>query len=484
MKKEKINRENVFKLIVMIYFIASPIFDVVFLYSHITTMIRVGVLFMFAIYVFVFYKNSHKHFWWLMAYYLAMGGYLVISFIHSGGFVSLVPGNFNYSLVSEGTTLLKLCMPFTILFILKYVKFSKNDFFRVVNSWIILVAGSIVILNVLGLSLSSYTNEIVHNSIFSWGHSLGVNETATKGWFMYANQETLLLLMMLVLAVYQVLFVNKRSILYVVLVILAMMMLGTRIGTYGGLLTLGAVIVCYLLYSLILKRKVNKWFVPLLGLCLVWYLVLPITPCNQRVEEIKSAHENIVKETSQKKKGKYEDNEKEEVVVKESDFLNFTQNINRSLVGEQFYTKFYPYEYDKEFWNGVLESQKSEDFDYRVLELMIVNRIVEIDDRWTDVLFGISNSRIQNVVNIEEDFVLHYYAYGIIGMVIALMFYWFSSVRLVVGVLKSRTFIDFSILCCFSLFVLGAFISGNNVNFLAAVVPLSFIVSFCNEVKE
>ena len=40
-----------------------------------------------------------------------------------------------------------------------------------------------------------------------------------------------------------------------------------------------------------------------------------------------------------------------------------------------------------------------------------------------DKYIGISNTRIQNIVNIESDFYLHYYAFGIIGSIILLIIY-------------------------------------------------------------
>lgn len=477
MKKDKVDKKKIFKIILMVYFMVSPFFEVVFLYKHVTTLLRVSCIFVFVIITWLLFDEARKGIKYLIAYYLAIIFYLGISYVHSKGFISLVPGDFNYSIFNEAMTLIKLCMPFSILFILKYVNFTYKDFFKVINFWVIIVAGSIVFFNLCGFSLSSYSNEITRFSIFSWSRNMNVLEVATKGWFAYANQEVIILLMVLVLTIYEVLFRHRKYIFSFLLVSLALIMLGTRVGTYGGLLTLLFMIIAYLIYSLLCKKKLNKWVSVLALSCLGWFLILPYTPCQSRVLEIEEASKTIYKEVTKEKK-----NTKKEVKDEKpmSDLEIFEQNINKNLVGEQFYLNFYPYNYDKEFWEDVLEKQTSMTLNYRVVENMIVKRVIELDGRKTNYWFGISNSRIQNLVNVEQDFVLHFYAFGIVGMIITLLFYAYSFVIISINVLKRKTFIDFSILVCLGLFVLGAFMSGNNVNFLAATIPLAFIVGMSN----
>ncbi len=477
MDKNKLDKKKIFKIVLMVYYIISPIFEIVYFYNHVTTFFRVAFILSSVLITVFLYRDSRKNFKYLLFYYMAMMIYLLASFVHSKGFSSLVPGNFNYSIVNEGMTLLKLCMPFSILFILKYVKFTKQEFFRVINSWIIIVAGSIVIFNLCGYSLSSYSNEITHSSIFSWNRNMDVLSSATKGWFTYANQEVIILLMLMVLAVYESLYNSKKYILFVMLVSLGLIMLGTRIGTYGGLLTLGALCITYLAYSFIYKKKLNVWVSVLGVMCLIWFIALPYTPCNARVNEIEEASKTIIKETKSEKEVSQGNNAL-------SDLEIFEQKVNHNLVGKQFYTDFYPYEYDKEFWEEVLDKQNKITLNYRVLELMIIRRVVSLDGRGTNLWFGISNSRLQNIVNIEQDFVLHFYAFGLVGMLVTLMFYYRSVFRCIKVVWTTKTFVDFAILCCLGLFIVGSFWSGNNVNFLASTIPLAFIVSFSGKFRD
>jgi len=81
-------------------------------------------------------------------------------------------------------------------------------------------------------------------------------------------------------------------------------------------------------------------------------------------------------------------------------------NINKATIGKQFYMDYYPYMYDMDFWEDIVDRQKQGEYiDYRKMEMLIANRLFEVDDRRTDMFFGISNVRMQKVTNIERDFV-------------------------------------------------------------------------------
>jgi len=486
MKKKEIDKKTIFKYITMGYFMISPIFDTVFLHHRITTLLRVFALLVFVIVTLVEYKESRKKFKYLLVYYLAMCGYLIVNYIHSRGFTSLVPGDFNYSLISEATTIMKLCMPFTILFIMKYQDYTKDDFFKVINTWIILIAGSIVACNLCGYSLSSYAGGITHYSIFDWGKGLDVSEIATKGFFVYSNQMGIILLMLLVLSVYQTLYMKKHNGVLVVLVSLSCMMIGSRVSTYGGLLTVITICITYIIYSLIFKKKMSKMlFCPIL-ISILWIVILPITPNSDRVNDIDVATKVEYNSSAVVDSGEtvYEekDNIEETVTTENEDLLYIENNFNEVIFNKSFYKDFYPYEYDTEFWIETVNNQNINS--YRKLEMAIVKRVWSIDNRKSDYLFGISNSRIQNIVNVEIDFVLHFFAFGIVGMIITLFFYLYSGVMGSMMVLKKKEFIDLMILACFGLFVVGSFVSGNSLNFLATIVPIAFIASFCGKYSD
>ena len=477
MKKAKIDKRKIFKIIVMIYFMISPVFDVIYFYNHLTTLFRVSCLLIFVTITVTLYKESRKTLLFLVAYYLSLLGYLVVSYFHSKGFYSIAP-NVSFNLLSEAMTLLKLSMPFTILFVLKYQDFDRKDFFRVVNVWIILIGGSIVLLNICGLSLASYTGEFTNYSIFSWRKGMDMRLTATKGLFAYTNQEVAILLMLLVLAIYEFIKIDKKSIILISIVSLSLIMLGSRISTYGGLAVLVFVILLYLGYNLAFKKKISKSVLWLTPIVIFWIVILPISPNSFRVQEIENATKN--KESNDQRILSDSD---EDLKFKEE--LEFIDNsINKNLIGEQFYRDFYPYQYDTEFWKDVVAKQNEMKLDYRKIETMIVQRVWEIDGRKTNILFGISNSRIQSMMNVERDFVLHFYAFGIIGGLIALLFYLFALGHLTLVSIREKSFMNLTIALCFCLFVISAFLSGNILNFMGPIIPCAFIVNSIGKYKD
>lgn len=479
----KDTKSKIFKRMVICFFMISPIFDMVFLYNHVTTALRVGILLGFVAYIFFTEAESHKSFGKLFLFYVSMLGYLGISVLHSKGFETLIEGGISYSVVAEATTLLKLGMPFTILFILKFSKLEKKDFSYVIFAWIVIISGSILVSNLLGYSLSSYTNEITRYNIFSWGSGLSVNDTATKGFFTYANQVSITSLSLMCLMFYEIVVSEKGNIfrngsLFVVCI--SMWMIGTRLATYGGLLVLVALIILYVVVSIIKKRLSIKKLVGPTVILLLWIVLIPIMPSSSRLDEIANAKN----ETSSYSIGRLDETSESgdtfgDSQVKDSELEYIEKNINRATIGRQFYMDYYPYKYDMDFWMGIVEAQQEGVYiDYRKLELMIAKRLFEVDDRWSDVLFGISNSRLQSVTNVERDFVLQYFAFGVVGSLITLSFYLVTFLLVVKRTLRDFSLWNMVVISCLGLFLLGSFMTGNSLNFLATNIPIAFILGY------
>lgn len=484
MKKKEFDKDKIFKLVVLIYFAISPIFDIIYLYSHVTTSIRVLCILIFVVITVVFYKDSRKDFKFLLCYYLAMIGYLVINIIHARGFYTFVPNGLNYSAISEAMTLLKLCMPFSILFVLKYQKITRKEFFKVINFWIIFVAGSIVFLNIIGYSLSSYTDNITRVSIFSWRNGLSVFESATKGFFAYSNQVAAFLVILLVFSIYEFIIDKKEGIIFTILVGLASLMLGTRVSSIGCFLVLICLFLFFIIYSIITKRKVLYKSGVFLIIILGWGLILPISPNANRMQSIYNENNQVEEENLNDTI--HENKILDDVNNSMDDEVEQIYNsIDKSYIGEQFLTRFYPIEYDKEFWSNVSERQQSgEQFNYRKVELELASRVKKIDGRWTNSLFGIGNSRIQTLGNLERDFVLQYYSFGIVGAFISLLFYLYASIKTVKKFLQEKTFYNFLLLAILALFMFCAYVSGNVFNFMATIVPISFIIGISTKLKD
>ena len=258
MQKEKLDAKKILENCTIIFLFFVPVFSTIFFYNRITTLIEVICVFLINLFTLLFYKNSRNNYKWLFIYYLLCMLYLVLSYNHSLSFKSLVPNNFNYNIVSEALTVIKLITPITLLYSLYYQKIPFKKYMLVLKVWTLFISGTIIITNIFKISLGSYTDSFISKNIFEWNTKNYYQDTASKGFFMYANQCAVSLILLLLLFVYDFLYNNKKSIIYIIFLTTAMLMLGTRISTIGGLLTLFCVCVFYLIYKLIRKEKIDK----------------------------------------------------------------------------------------------------------------------------------------------------------------------------------------------------------------------------------
>ena len=386
----------------------------------------------------------------------------------------MVPGNFNYSVFDEALTILKLVMPITFIYSLYYQRISWKKYLLVLKVWVILISGSIIITNIFKISLSSYSDAVITKNIFEWNINNYYQETASKGLFMYANQEAVVMLMLLLVFVYDFIYKDKRSIFYIFLLAISMLMLGTRVSSVGGLLTLICAYLFYIIYVLYKKEKFDKKTLIIFIPIVLWGLLIPISPYANRNIELNSVEEvsdNVVGIATDQE----ELSEPSEEEITNIDYVY--NNYNPNYLPKVFFEEYYPVQYDSGFWREFIENTPLEEMNYRTIETSIIKRVVEINDDSLDILFGISNSRIQNIVNIEGDFVLHYYAFGIIGSIILLLVYILMLIYSVYNFFKYQTFYLFIFTTVIVLFIFSAYLTGNIINSINAIIPFSFIIS-------
>ena len=479
MSKEKIEekrnvKENILNISTLIFLFLIPLFSTTYFYSSYTTLFEVVIIFVIFFATLIIYKESRKNSKYLFIYYALCFLYLIISFLRSDIFYSLVPGNFNYNFLDEGLTIIKLITPITLIYSLYYQKIEWKKYLLVLKIWVILICGSIIITNIFKISLSSYSNLPITKNIFEWNINNYYQETASKGFFVYANQEAVIMIMLLLLFIYDFLYKNKKSVFYIILLMFAMLMLGTRVSSVGGFLTLICAYIFYIFYCVYKKEKyVFKSLYVLIPIC-IWGILLPISPYANRNIELNTIQENysdaVAAVTGQ--------DEIEETKEKSNTNIDYVYaNYNPNYLPQVFFEDYYPIKYDSDFWYEFVKNTPLEEMNYRTIETSIIKRVVEINDDKLDVLFGISNARIQNIVNIERDFVLHYYAFGIIGSIVLLLVYIIMLVYSIYKLFKYQTYYLFIITTAILLFVFSAYLTGNIINSMNAIIPFAFISS-------
>lgn len=476
--------EKFIKYLTLFLMIILPILDMTFFFSRITTLAEVLIILLLLLLTLINKKESRKKFMYLLAYYFVILIYLIINYYRAGNFNSLFPNDFNYSLYNELTTIIKLSMPATLLFILKYQNISNKEYFNIIKYWTIFISGIIIITNIFKIGLSSYGSGNITYNIFEWYKNPYYLYSASKGFFNYANQQSCVLIMLLVMQTY--LFFeeeNKKiSLVYIIMLVISMLMLGTRISSLGGLLVLIFLSFFHFIYKkIIVKEKYNKKNILILIPILVWGLLLSISPYSNRNNEL---YTEPVTESAQNSTNNAEEENNDLKEVKSDDEINMQEfvdsNHNPDRLPEIFFKNYYSYEYDPEFWYDFVKNTNINDINYRMIEINIIKRVKEINNNKLDDYFGISNSRIQNIVNIERDWTLHYYAYGIIGSIILLIIYPFLLFIIIKEILNKKRIIDIFILFTICLFILCSYLSGNIVNYMITIMPLIYIFNGIN----
>lgn len=472
--KERKNVKNIIENVTVFFLFLLPLFSTVFLYNKISTLIQVIFVFLLLFVTLIFYKDSRKNIKWMILYYVLCLIYLGVSFYHQESFKSLLPSSYGFNIVSELLTILKLIIPITFIYSLYYIKLPFKKYMLVLKVWCILFAGSIVLTNIFKISLGSYSDTFITKNIFEWSKYNYYKYTASKGYFMYANQVSALCIIFLLMFIYDYLYNSKKSIIYVLLVSLAMLMLGTRVSTLGGLLTLVFAIIFYFIINIFnkisIKKRIYTLVIPVLG----WVLLLQVSPYNNRSLELNRSINRHMDDTSIVD---------DKAIVMDDTTMDVDktkyvyQNYNKDYLPKVFFEKYYPIKYDEEFWYNFVKNNSIDKINYRYIEKSIIRRVVEVNNNALDKYIGISNSRIQNIVNIESDFILHYYAFGIIGSIILLVIYLILFIYTFNNFVKIQNYYAFTMLSCVVLFLFSAYLTGNIINSINTVLPFIFVVS-------
>ncbi|MDD4718578.1 MAG: O-antigen ligase family protein [Bacilli bacterium] len=473
----KINEEKI-KNLLLLFMITYPIFDTRYFYNSITTLIRIIVIFIIFFSVIIANKESRKNLKWLTFYYILVIIYTLLHHLNALNFNSLVPGNFNYSLFKESLQILKLTTPVIFLYTLYYIKLTKEDYYKVIKSWIIIISGSIILLNVLKLSYGSYNDEIILGNIFIWftNHKFVYSELASKGLFMYANQISMILLLLLVNTYYIYLKKQKKQdLLLITMILISALMLGTRVSSYGTIIVFFMLFLLYVFFSIEKKEfDLNKKIIiNSLVITIIYILLLPISPANNRL----NTYNNISDKLTSNKQLELVANNLNPSLIEVDKIEYISNNYEEKRIHEKFILESYPYQYDPDFWYDILQLPVNQRIDYRFLEISMVKRVIEINNNPSDKLFGITNTRIQNIFNIERDFVLQYYAFGITGLVLFLGLYIFLLVIVFKKWVTNFNYFNSIGLIIILLYLLASYVSGNIINHLSTNLIFVFIIT-------
>ena len=404
------------------------IFTLTFFHNSIITAILVSIISL----VVILQKKINKE---VIVYLTLLIFYLFLSLINSYNFKSLVPGNFNYNFILETIYILKYSMVFFFYILIKDYHI-EGGLFKNITIFIFLI---LIITNILKISYSSYSNELIKGSILDWlNPKFSYSELATRGFFTYANQASIIILF---LTLY---FIYNENLKYTSINILSGFLISTRIST----ILPTAFFVLYFLYNLFLKKDF-QYHLKRIILIIIFIIITLVSP---QLKRIKTYNLNSSLFSSYKEEQNYK------IDYIKSNYIE--RNIN-----PQFILYSYPYNYDPDFWYEKLNESYEKRIDYRYLELSMVQRVYEINNNKTDYIVGIGMSRIFNIWNIEKDIIMQFYSFGILGLLLILYGYF----KMMIDYVKINKQYDKAVLIILYLYL--SYLSGNILNSL----PTTFI---------
>ena len=479
-KNLKVN--NIMDKFLVIFLLIQPIFDVKFFYNSISTLIRVIII--FSLTLFYFFRRSEKGKFkflgkWqyvLLAYPILFGVYFIFHHINALNFTSLVPGNFNYSVIKEFLYFVKMFSPFLLIYCIYKSSISRDNIINIMKSLVLIITLVIVISNLFVFSYGSYSDSIIKDNFFGWfTQNSGYNykDLASKWLFEYGNQIGAILIMFLPFMIYLVFkecnFINCFTLFFNVF---ALFLLCTRVSVLGVFVVLIYTVFTFAFIYFIQKQHFSiKKFLPIGLVLIVYSTLLPINPMFNRIDErntvIETFRESVADESIPSEV-------ETPTVVSDSRIKYIEETYEKQKLHKQFLFENYPYTYDPDFWYDFLHKDISLTTNYRYIEKSIIQRVVEINNNPLDKWLGITNTRLQNIFNIERDFVVQYYALGIIGTILVFAPYfallsWFAYVTILnkfrnLDVVNTLAFITI-------VFLLGiSYMSGNLLNSLSFTI--------------
>lgn len=505
MTMKKIFNKELLKKILIFFILLQPILDTYILFEEYTiemfkispsTVIRLlFILLMGIIALFIIKSKKQWFFYWM---------YIILCVIYSGihiynalQFNSLFPGNFDFSIKTEIFYIIRMIMPLCLIVISSNVNLTKKDFLNTINILVLLISGTIVITNLLKISIGAYVTEVIKNNFFDWftnaAKDFSIYDVATRGYFSFANMISCVLFGFTAILYYQ--FMKKQNVITAILIIiqlLATFMLGTKVATLGFILSTCAMSIVYFFFCFIKKElRFNYKVIIFISLIIVFWLVIyPYSPCNIRVTD---KNESIEKKDEADKKNNNQSNLKKNDIKldslseeeKNKYLIKYVyKNYKKYSIKKNYIINKYSYKYDPVFWYNMFSESNENKSDNRFLTISILNRIKEVNNnKIMDELFGITYSRMTNISILERDFLSQYYTLGILG---ALLFVSPYILIVIVGGIfilinyekRTLTLENTSILICLASAFLGAFYCGNSLDNLTLSIIYSFICGY------
>ena len=190
-------------------------------------------------------------------------------------FNSLVPGNFNYSVIKEALYFVKMLSPFLLIYSLYKSNLPKNKILQIIKSLVLTISLVIIVSNLFVFSYGNYSDIPIKANFFEWfnpNSTYDYKDLSSKGLFEFGNQISAVLIMFLPFIIYTVIkkfnFINYFTLVYNTF---ALILLCTRVSVFGILIVFVYTLFTFIFISFIQKRNFRfKCYIPLLLILLCY----------------------------------------------------------------------------------------------------------------------------------------------------------------------------------------------------------------------
>lgn len=474
------------EIFLMIFIMIQPLLDCYQLYTDEirsifgfspTTIIRGVFVGVFIIYI-LFKTKYNKRYLLFIPYFVLLLGYLIGHYANALSFDNSIGGQLWFNWWTEGYYFARMAIPLLMIYLTYHSDIKTENFRKAIIVASLIFAFEIIITNVLKVSLTSYGgNKVIKDNIFGWftSNKYWFKDLASKGFFNMANQISGILCMLFAINLYFA--IKYARLIHLVTstsLALSMIMIGTRVGTYGWVLITAVLFIGWIFFAAIHKNKIGISWKKCLVYVLVSGLLIGLTMHSPLVTKRKTFAQQIKKA---------EKAEKKNTVASKKSSLNkkLTSYYKKYSISLVYLKKVYPYVNDVEFWEATIKLPYSVRGGNRNLENLITKRVYERNNNKLDKFLGIGYSRFRNAeLYIEQDFKVHFYTLGIIGILLFLMPYFGVATYALCWMLKNRALRMRTTVLCGSIYltlVLSVY-SGHLMDELLVTILLGFISGF------
>ena len=431
--ENKFDLKKLVKKIFIIFMIIQPILDVYMtLFDSkiqivgisLATIIRFGIVFIMTLMIMI-HARKNKSTKIFIGYMILVVVYTIFHHINASTFSIELP-TVKYSFLSEILYLARMCIPVALIYIIYNIKLNYKDIKKIVLSVSLIISAVVIITNLLKVAYMSYSLEdvVIKENMISWlgngKYDYYWKDLTCRGWFQSGNQLSGVTVILVPVITYIALREKKiRNWIVLILHLITMLNLTTRVGVFGGIVFVVGISFIYVLEKMIHKEISLQVFKQKNIYCfLVTVMIFAVmymnSPFRARASEGEIGYDIGITTNT-------EDNTKpEEIKEEEIDKAKFIEeNLDSANINYYYIYQAYPYTQDLDFWYDMIAKvPEYERAGNRKMRTLLIERILEKDNRMSNYIWGISFVRSSSFIWPERDFETQVDSLGIVGTVL------------------------------------------------------------------